>query len=144
MDWVQIATAALVVLLGGGLITAVVAARREARQDPIERQQARDAAAKLDYDRVAALATQLQRQVEVLLGQVQAQDARITLMDDRLSARDRTIAQLERKVAHLEQRDGLWRKWASQLHNDWSILRLEPSPPPLPAAPSSPSERPSP
>lgn len=142
MDWVQVTTAALVALLGGGLITAIVAARRESRQDPIERQAARDAAAKLDYDRVAALATQLQRQVEVLLGQVQAQDARISLMDGRLETRDRTIAQLERKVAQLEQRDSLWRKWATQLHDDWSILRLEPAPPPLPAAPSTPSERP--
>lgn len=135
MDWVvPLATVVIGGLLTGGLITAIVAARREQRQAPIERQQARDAMVKADYDRAMALIAQQQEQIAGLITQIQAQDARITIMDERAITRDRSIAQLETKVAQLMLRDALWRRWATQIHDSWSVLRLDPVPPPLPSS----------
>lgn len=114
-DWVQVVMG---LIGGGGLITAIVAWRRDARQGPIETSQANVA----DAMAISEAATNW---VTYQDNKLRDQDAKIEMQDAKFEA-------LEKKINTLQLKDRMWRGWYQDLALRWNHHRTKEEAPPPP------------
>lgn len=116
-DWIL---SLLTILLGGGgLITAIVAWRRDQRQGPVEAQTAQVADAMVLSNAASELVktlTERQRNFEDRIG------AKEAIWEAKLDAQDE-------KIDHLQMRVDAWIFWYNDLKVNWFMHRVKDVPP---------------
>lgn len=124
-EWVL--TLITIIFSGGGLLTAIVAWRRDQRQGPVEAQTAQVADAMVLSNAASDLVktlTERQKEFETRI------EAKETIWEAKLDAQDE-------KIDGLQSRVDAWIFWYNDLKVNWFLHRVKDDPPVPPETPSS-------